>query len=208
MTLQQLRMLLPLFWTFFRIGPATFGGGYAMISLIEHETVTKRNWIDEQEFSNLISIAGSAPGGVGVNAAAFIGYRLAGIGGAVVSIIGITLPTFLIVLGLSFLYISMDGNPKVAAAMKGIQAAVIALIITAAYKMAKSSLFDMATTVIAILTFAILILSKINPIFVIVAGLIIGIAFIGIKKLLGMNIRTEKVVSQPKDDGVYLEYYI
>src|SRR5690606_3195030 len=116
MTLQQLRMLLPLFWTFFRIGPATFGGGYAMISLIEHETVTKRNWIDEQEFSNLISIAGSAPGGVGVNAAAFIGYRLAGIGGAVVSIIGITLPTFLIVLGLSFLYISMDGNPKVAAA--------------------------------------------------------------------------------------------
>jgi len=208
MTLQQLRMLIPLFWTFFRIGPATFGGGYAMISLIEHETVTKRGWIDEQELSDLVSIAGSAPGGVGVNAAAFIGYRMAGIAGAVCAIIGITMPTFLIVLGLSFLYMNMDGNPKVAAAMKGIQAAVIALILSAAYRMAKTSLFDLSTIIIAIATLAVLVFTGMNPIYAILSGLVIGIGNITVKMFLGLKVRTEKEKPKQRDEGVYLEYYI
>ncbi|MFF2886351.1 chromate transporter [Paenibacillus sp. NPDC057967] len=208
MTLQQLRMLFPLFWTFFRIGPATFGGGYAMISLIEHETVTKRGWLDEQELSDLVSIAGSAPGGVGVNAAAFIGYRLAGIAGAVISIIGITLPTFLIVLGLSYLYVHMDGNPKVVAAMQGIQAAVIALIASAAYRMAKTSLFDLSTIMIAIATLLVLIFTEINPIYAILAGLLIGIINITAKMYLGLKVTTEKATPQKQEDRDYLEYYI
>jgi len=179
-----------------------------MISLIEHETVTKRRWLDEQELSDLVSIAGSAPGGVGVNAAAFIGYRMAGITGAVISIIGITLPTFLIILGLSFLYMNLDGNPKVAAAMKGIQAAVIALILSAAYRMAKTSLFDLSTVIIAIATLVVLLFTEINPIYAILSGLLIGVVNITVKMLLGLKVRTEKETPQKREDALYLEYYI
>lgn len=212
MSLQQLKMLLPLFWTFLKIGPSTFGGGYAMISIIEREAVTKHGWIDEQEFSNVVAIAGSAPGGIGVNAAAFIGYRLAGIAGAIISIIGITLPTFLIVLGLSFLYLNFDSNTKVVAAMKGIQGAVIALIISAAYRMAKTAIFDISTIVIALITLIALIFTSINPIYAILSGLLIGVVNVMLKLVLGLKVQTEKAKqkqqSGQQQEAVYLEYYI
>lgn len=212
MLLQQLKMLLPLFWTFLKVGPSTFGGGYAMISVIEHEVVKKRSWIDEQEFSDVVAIAGSAPGGVGVNAAAFIGYRVAGIAGAIISIVGITLPTFLIVLGLSFLYLNFDSNSKVAAAMKGIQGAVIALIISAAYRMAKTAIFDISTMAIAVITLTVLIFTPINPIYAILSGLLIGVVNVMLKLALGMKVQTEKAKqkqqSGQQQDAVYLEYYI
>jgi len=212
MSLQQLKMLLPLFWTFLKIGPSTFGGGYAMISVIEHEAVTKHGWIDEQEFGDVVAIAGSAPGGIGVNAAAFIGYRLAGIAGAIISIVGITLPTFLIVLGLSFLYLNFNSNTKVIAAMKGIQGAVIALIISAAYRMAKTALFDISTIVIASITLIVLIFTPINPIYAIVSGLLIGVVNVTIKLALGLKVQTEKVKNKKQSgqqqEAVYLEYYI
>jgi len=212
MSLQQLKMLLPLFWTFLKIGPSTFGGGYAMISVIEHEAVTKHGWIDEQEFSDVVAIAGSAPGGIGVNAAAFIGYRLAGIAGAIISIVGITLPTFLIVLGLSFLYLNFDSNTKVVAAMKGIQGAVIALIISAAYRMAKTAIFDISTIAIALITLVVLIFTSINPIYTILSGLLIGVVNIMLKLALGLKVQTEKAKhkqqSGQQQDAVYLEYYI
>ena len=208
MTLRQRLLLhLQLFSSFFRIGPATFGGGYAMIPLIEHETVNKRGWLNEHDVGNLLSIAGTAPGGVGVNAAAFIGYRVAGITGAITAIIGITLPTFIIVLGLSFLYLTLDGNPKVEAAMKGIKAAVIALILTAAYRMARNALFDISTIVITLSTLAVLLFTGVNPMYVILAGLFVGIGFVMLKKLFGMQIHTEK--ERPnKRDLADLEYYI
>jgi len=212
MSLQQLKMLLPLFWTFLKIGPSTFGGGYAMISVIEREAVTKHGWIDEQEFSNVVAIAGSAPGGIGVNAAAFIGYRLAGIAGAIISIIGITLPTFLIVLGLSFLYVNFDSNTKVVAAMKGIQGAVIALIISAAYRMGKTAIFDISTIVIALITLIALIFTSINPIYAILSGLLIGVVNVMLKLVLGLKVQTEKAKqkqqSGQQQEAVYLEYYI
>ncbi|MCQ6559174.1 chromate transporter [Paenibacillus mendelii] len=207
-TTNRLQILLQLFWTFFRIGPATFGGGYAMIPLIERETVTKRKWIDKQEMSDLISIAGSAPGGVGVNASAFIGHRLGGIGGAIAAIIGITLPTFLIVFILSFFYVQFGDNPKLEAALKGIHGAIIALILIAAYKMAKSSVFDKTTVTIALSALAVLLLTEINPIIAIVSGLFIGIILVRIKMLLGIKVFTEKQPRRSKEEIVYPEYYI
>ncbi|UVI31390.1 chromate transporter [Paenibacillus spongiae] len=205
----KLQILLQLFWTFFRIGPATFGGGYAMIPLIERETVTKRKWIDKQEMSDLISIAGSAPGGVGVNASAFIGHRLGGIAGAVAAIIGITLPTFLIVFLLSYLYVQFGDHPKLEAALKGIHGAIIALILIAAYKMAKSSVFDKTTVAIALSALAVLLLTEINPVIAIVSGLFIGIILVRIKMLLGIKVYTEKQPPHLKEEEpMYPEYYI
>lgn len=179
--------LLELFWVFFCVGPVTFGGGYAMISVIEREVIGKRGWLDSSEMNDLISIAGSAPGGVGVNAAAFIGYRMGGIPGAAAAVTGITLPTFVIVFMLSFAYGWFDEYPKVIAALKGIHAAVIGLIIVAAYKIAKTSLVDKTTIGIAAITLTILFFTNIDPTFIILAGLFNGILIMKVKEWLGMK---------------------
>lgn len=91
---EYIKMLTQLFVVFFKLGPSTFGGGYAMITAIEREIVDKKAWLKPNEVGDMISVSASAPGGVVVNSAAFVGYRLAGIMGAIISVIAITLPTF------------------------------------------------------------------------------------------------------------------
>ncbi|WP_063860401.1 MULTISPECIES: chromate transporter [unclassified Paenibacillus] len=192
MGINRFRVIWDIFCTFLKIGPATFGGGYAMISVIEREVVIKRAWIPEKDISNLISIAGSAPGGIGVNASAFIGYRLAGIPGAVAAVIGITLPTFLIALLLSLVFTYIQGNPKVEAALVGIHAAIIGLIALAAYNMGKSAIFDKTTLVTAIITLIILLSLPVHPLYVILIGLFIGIVLVKVKEAIGFDVRLEK----------------
>jgi len=206
----QLPMLLQLFWVFLRIGPATFGGGYAMIPLIEREVMTRRQWVKEEDMSDLLAVAGSAPGGVGVNAAALIGYRKAGIGGAVAAIAGMTMPAFMLVLLVSLLYTQYAEYQKVAAAMQGVKGAVIALIGIAAYRMVKSSVFDMATIAISVVALVVLLITNIHPLFAIVAGLASGLILVKVKLLLGWKVQTEKAlkVQQVASENIYPEYYI
>lgn len=173
---------LQLFWLFFKIGPSTFGGGYAMIPVLEREMVEKRGWISRQEMNDLMSLAGSAPGGVGVNASAFIGYRIGKVPGAVAATVGITLPTFLIVFILSSIYSVFQHEPKVQAAMKGIHGAIIGLIAVAAYNMAKNALFDRTTITIAAVSLIVLMVTSINPTFMILIGLVLGMIIISVKK--------------------------
>lgn len=204
----KLILLWHLFWVFFKIGPSTFGGGYAMMAIIEREVVEKRHWMDEHEVSDLLSISGSAPGGVGVNASAFIGYRLGKIPGAVIAVLGITLPTFLLIFGLSLAYTHLQNEPKIQAALKGIHGAVIGLIAVAAYKMGKNALFDRSTVALAVGSLAVLLLTGWNPIFMILIGLVLGLAIIRVKKWAGLKVTTEK--KQPEDNsgtGI-IEYYI
>ncbi|MFC3345508.1 chromate transporter [Paenibacillus abyssi] len=208
--MERLTKLLELFWAFLQIGPSTFGGGYAMIPVIEREIVGKRRWISEDEMADMVSLAGSAPGGVGVNAAAFVGYRVAGVAGAVSAVIGITLPTFLIILVLSVFYMVFQDHPKVEAALKGIHGAIIALIILAAYRMAKASIIDKTTTVLLIVTVGLLLFAAIHPIYVIMLGIAAGILLVRIKERLGIKVFMEK---QPESDNrkqelIYPEYYI
>ncbi|WP_338553930.1 chromate transporter [Paenibacillus sp. KS-LC4] len=203
---KKLGMLLQLFWIFFRIGPTTFGGGYAMMPMIERETVQRRQWMDEKEWTQLISLAGSAPGGVGVNAAAMVGYRQAGAAGAIIAIVGITLPTLLLVLLLGLFMRVVGDHPKLVAALKGIHGAVIALMVMAAYRMARAALFDMTTIFVAIVTLAVLLFTAINPIFVVLAGLLGGIVFTKGKELLGMKVLTEK--ASVRRTSSEIEYYI
>ncbi|WP_341280410.1 chromate transporter [Paenibacillus sp. FSL H8-0537] len=203
---KRLGMLLQLFWIFFRIGPTTFGGGYAMMPMIERETVQKRQWMDEREWTQLISLAGSAPGGVGVNAAAMVGYRQAGAAGAVIAIVGITLPTLLLVLLLGLFMRVFGDHPKLVAALKGINGAVIALMVMAAYRMARAALFDIATTFVAVVTLTVLLFTAINPIYVVMAGLLGGIVFTKGKELLGMKVLTEKATVRRSSSEI--EYYI
>lgn len=202
-------LLLSLFWAFFRIGPSTFGGGYAMMPAIEREIVEKKRWIDEKELADMVSLAGSAPGGVGVNAAAFVGYRKAGVAGAIAAVAGMTMPTFLIVISLSLFYLLFQGNPKVEAALKGIHGAVVALILMAAYRMAKSSVFDIATAIISILAFLFLFMADISPLYIIVCGLLAGILMVRAKEWGGLKVKTERADTiNTKYELVYPEYYI
>lgn len=206
---KKIEFLFPLFWTFFRIGPSTFGGGYAMMPVIEREIVEKKGWLDEKELADMVSLAGSAPGGVGVNAAAFVGYRKAGVAGAIAAVAGMTMPTFLIVIILSFFYLLFKDNPKVEAALKGVHGAVVALILMAAYRMAKNSVFDIATTCVSILAFLFLFMADINPLYIIVCGLLTGILTVRVKELVGLRVNTERVdTMNTKHELVYPEYYI
>lgn len=201
------KRLAALFWSFFRISPVTFGGGYAMIPLIEREVVERRKWMTEDEICDVLSVAGTAPGGIGVNAAAFIGYRLAGVAGATAAVTGIGLPTFIIVFALSLLFGFFSHLPMVEAAFKGIHAAVIGLIIVAAYRMAKTAIMDKTTLILTLLSTLFLLDFHIHPILLILFGLVAGIVLAKFKEKIGLN-GTEETDSPPQTKYSYADYYI
>ncbi|MBP3965890.1 chromate transporter [Paenibacillus lignilyticus] len=204
----KLLLLFRVFGVFFQIGPSTFGGGYAMIPVIEKEVITKRGWLAQSEMGSVITIAGSAPGGVGINAAAFIGYRVGGIPGAVAAVAGITMPTFVIVCVLSMCYSLFEYQVKVAAALKGIHGAVIALIMLAAYKMAKTALFDRTTKLVSAAALLLLLFTSINQIVVMLGGIVVGIVVVMTKQKLGFQANTEKDEAKTTQGLAYPEYYI
>ncbi len=128
-------MLLRLFWTFFRIGAFTFGGGYAMLPLIESECVEKYGWITGEELLRVTVIAESTPGPVAINCATFVGNKKAGFAGALACTFGVVLPSFVIILALSFFLDSFLEIPLIAKAFRGIRIAVAILILRAGLRM-------------------------------------------------------------------------
>ncbi|MCZ8514160.1 chromate transporter [Paenibacillus filicis] len=205
----KIQLLWDIFWTFFKIGPSTFGGGYAMIPVIEREMVGRKGWVSEHEMADALSIAGSAPGGIGVNASAFIGFRLAGIPGAIAAVFGITMPTFLIIFALSMTISYFHDNPKVEAALQGIHGAIVALIIVAAYKMGKSAIFDKTTFFTAAATLILLLATSIQPQLIVLLGLAVGIPVIRAKMKLGLPANTEKNSAESEPIHYkYADYFI
>lgn len=126
-----------LFITFLKIGAFTFGGGYAMIPLIEREVIDKRRWVERQDFLDLLTLAQSAPGPIALNTAVFVGYKLRGVWGAVAAVMGIVVPSFTIILCVAMLFADMRHNPWVDAAFKGMRPAVVALIVFPIWKLSK-----------------------------------------------------------------------
>lgn len=179
-----------------------------MIATIEEEIVHRKGWMNQDEMGDMVSISGSAPGGVAVNSAAFIGFRLGGIPGAVTAVTAITLPTFIIVFLLSLLSAVFKDNVKVEAALKGIHAAVVALIIIAAIKMWKSSVLDGATLVITAIAVVLLLFTGLHSFYLILGGPIAGIAIVWFKRKLRMTVRTEKERTRDKQELHFPEYYI
>lgn len=176
--------LAELLLAFGRISPLTFGGGYAMLPVIEREVVDKRCWMSREELEEGMAVAATAPGGIGVNAAAFVGYRLEGWPGLVAAIIGIALPTFLIVLALGIGFTLFHHNPKVVSAFAGIHAAIVALIAYAGWKMMRATLFDTATKVLFVLS-GTLLLCGVHPALVIVLGMAAGPFVVKVKEIYG-----------------------
>ena len=166
---------LQLFWTMLKIGLFTFGGGYAMIALLENEFVTKRGWLEQEEFLDVAAIAESTPGPIAINSATYIGYKRGGLMGALVATLGITLPSFCIIYAISLFFDAFLSLAVVAYAFQGIRVAVIYLILSAGLRMLKKmkrtpfSVTAVAVTVILMLTCTLLSV-KLSTIVYILAG--------------------------------------
>jgi chromate transporter len=203
-------LLWQIFWSFCKISPITFGGGYAMIPVIEKEIVEVRQWMDEDEISGALSIAGSAPGGIGVNAATLIGYRVAGLQGATAAIIGIGLPNFIIMLALTIGYSAVQSSIKVSAAFEGIHSAVVAFIAVAGWKMFKSAVHDKSTLFIIVGALATLLFTGMHPALLLLIGTLTGIWIFKLKERLHGTMTDELKVKHtvsgtlPVPNGQYI----
>ena len=133
------KRILTLFLTFFKIGAFTFGGGYAMIPLIQREIVEKHGWMEDEDILDIFAIAESTPGPIAINAATFVGWRVAGFWGAALATTGVVLPSFVIILLISFLFNEFANYPVVKYAFAGIRAGVLALLVKALWTMFKKS---------------------------------------------------------------------
>lgn len=135
---QEDKSLGTLFFTFFKIGLFTFGGGYAMIALLEEEFIQRRKWLDKDEFLDMAAIAESTPGPVAINSATYLGYKLAKVPGAATATVAVCLPSFLIIYAISLFFEQFTQLTVIANAFKGIQVCVIYLIFSAGVRMLKA----------------------------------------------------------------------
>ena len=135
--MEKLKKLLSLFLVMFKIGLFTFGGGYAMVGIMENELVERKNLIKHDEFLNLLAIAESTPGPIAINSATYIGYKLFGVLGSIVATIAVSLPSFIIIYIISLFFYEFLAIKLVGFAFKGIQVAVCYLILSAGIKMFK-----------------------------------------------------------------------
>ena len=172
---------LSLFLTMLKIGLFTFGGGYAMIALLENEFVEKKKWIEKDEFLDVAAIAESTPGPIAINAATYIGYKNAGMIGSMIATLGICIPSFIIIYTISLFFDAFLSLTLVAYAFKGIQICVVYLILTAGLKMLahmKKNAFNMiiiSTTLICMVMFS-LFAVKFSTIFYIMISGACGVA--------------------------------
>lgn len=167
-----------MFLIMFKIGLFTFGGGYAMIPLIENEFVTKRKWMDHDEFINMVAIAESTPGPIAINSATYIGYRQGKFLGAMLSTLGVVLPSFIIISLISLVFNQFLDIPIVAAAFKGIQVCVVFLILSAGLRMFKKlekNIFNyivFGITALLVVLFSLFSINFSSIFYIIIAGVL------------------------------------
>lgn len=169
-----MRESLSLFYSFFKIGLFTFGGGYAMIPLVQREVVRK-GWILEAQFLELLTLAQSAPGPLALNTAVFVGYRVKGYRGVALSVFGIILPSFVIILIIAIYLHSFRDNHVVAAVFKGIRPAVVALMLAPVFGFSKG--LGWKRGVLAVVAAFLVWYFSISPVYLIIFGALGGIAW-------------------------------
>lgn len=166
--------LLKLFATFFRIGLFTFGGGYAMIPLIEHDVVEKNGWLRKDEFLDLLAVAQSAPGVFAVNMAVFVGYKLRGKRGALAASFGCVLPSVVIILLIALFFRRFRHIEVVNNIFMGIRPVVVALIAVPVFNVARSAKLGWSTVWIPVVTAFLIVALGVSPIYVIIAAGVAG----------------------------------
>ncbi len=179
--------LWQLFGVFAKIGAFTIGGGYAMISLIQNEIV-RRKWLSEEDFSELITLAQTAPGLLAVNISIFTGFRLRGVKGSIVATLASILPSFLIILAIAMAFSGFQDNPVVIRVFKGIRPVVVALILVPMINMARKSddrwwKWILSATVLGLVGFL-----GISPIYILLCVIVI---FLGISVFREKRMKSE-----------------
>lgn len=134
---QRLQTPLTLFWSFLKIGVFTFGGGYAMVALIEKEVVDRRRWVERADFLDLLTLAQTSPGPLALNTAVFVGYKVDRYRGGFCSVMGVVVPSFVIILLVALFFVAFQHNPTVQAIFRGMRPAVVALILAPIYSLSR-----------------------------------------------------------------------
>jgi chromate transporter len=165
---------LELLFTFFKIGLFSFGGGYAVLALIQQEVVSNNKWLSLKEFVDVVAISQATPGPIAINSATYVGYKTAGIGGATVATLGVTLPSLIIVLIMARFFLKFKDNKYVSDALKGLRPAVVGLIAAAAIVVAITSYTDYKSIIIFVPAFIAAYKFKADPILVMVAAGLAG----------------------------------
>ncbi len=176
---------LQLFYTFFKIGLFGFGGGYAMLSMIQGEVVTRYDWVSTQEFTDIVAISQSTPGPIGINAATYVGFTATGsVWGSVIATFAVVLPSFILMLTISKFFLKYQKHPAVEAVFSGLRPAVVGLLASAALVLMNGENFgsptdDTYTFVISIIIFLVAFIGTkkyhANPILMIIACGIAGL---------------------------------
>jgi chromate transporter len=157
--------MIALFFTMLKIGAFTFGGGYAMIALLENEFIARKHWIEKEEFLDMVAIAESTPGPIAINAATYIGYKKAGVLGALAATVGVCIPSFLIIYLISLVLDLFLSLTLVAYAFRGIQVCVVYLIFSAGLKMLRGlskNIFSVTILSAVVLCMVILSIFSVN----------------------------------------------
>lgn len=177
-----------LFATFFKIGAFTFGGGYAMVALLEHEFVEEKQWVTREEFLDMVAIAESTPGPMAVNSATYIGYKLEGVPGAAASTLAVCLPSFAVIYAISLFFDQFLQLSVVSSAFRGIQVCVVYLVLSAGLKMLKNlkknafSRAVLAAVLLAMVNCSVLAVSFSSIFYILLSGAA-GLAVYGVQQL-------------------------
>ena len=178
-------LYLQLFYTFFKIGLFGFGGGYAMLSMIQGEVVTRYGWLTSQEFTDIVAISQMTPGPIGINSATYVGFTATGsVWGSIIATLAVVLPSFILMLAISKFFLKYQKHPVVEAVFSGLRPAVVGVLASAALVLMNAENFsspkeDMYSFIISCLIFLVAFIGtrkyKINPILMIVACGIAGL---------------------------------
>lgn len=162
-----------MFGSFFKIGLFTFGGGYAMVPIIQREVIDRRGWIDREEFIELLTLAQSAPGPIALNTSVFVGYKMRGYAGALAALLGVVVPAFTVILIVAIYFAQFRENIYVNAAFKGMRPAVVALIVAPVISLSKG--MGAWKYLVAALTAAVVWYGGLSPIWLIVVAAVAGV---------------------------------
>lgn len=188
-----MKKLLQLYWIFFKLGIVNFGGGYALLPLLQKELVEKYKWATDEEVVDYYAIGQCTPGAIAVNVSTFIGYKVKGVLGGIVATLGFISPSFIIIFAIATILSNFSDIPQVQSAFKAIRVCVFVLVLSAILKLRKKSVFDTVTLIVAALVFVLATFTDIPlVIFVVTAGAL-GIGYNLYKqKMLIKNEETNK----------------
>ncbi len=186
-----MKLLWDLYFTFAKIGACTFGGGYAMLPILQREIVEKKHWATDADLTDYYAIGQCTPGVIAVNTATFIGYRYKGLAGGILATLGVISPSIIIISVIAACLSNFADIPAVQHALRGVNACVVALIASSVIKLGKSTIIDALTVAIFLVVLALAFFVGISPAILIVCAGVLGYAWRRIRGL-GRASRTRR----------------